>query len=60
MSGIVKLRAPKEWQPNTKPPELRYNPSDMEVLIENPLMQTIKPTPVMGAFQSTSKAQVGV
>ena len=29
----------------------------MDILIPNPLMQTIKPTSVSGAFQSTSIAQ---
>lgn len=56
-AGIVKITAPAEWEPNRKPKEQRYNPSDIDVLIENPLMQTIKPTPTHGAFQSTSKSQ---
>ena len=56
-TGIVKIKAPREWQPDRKAPEERYNPSDIKITINNPLMQTIKPTPVRGAFQSTSKAQ---
>ena len=56
-AGIVKVTAPAEWEPNSKPREDRYNPSDISVTIENPLMQTIKPTPTHGAFQSTSKVQ---
>ena len=56
-AGIVKIKAPAEWQPDKKPPDQRYNPSDMDIVIPNPLMQTIKPTSVSGAFQSTSIAQ---
>jgi len=56
-AGIVKITAPPDWEPNRKPKEQRYNPSDIDVLIENPLMQTIKPTPTHGAFQSTSASQ---
>ena len=44
-------------EPNKRPREERYNPGDINILISNPLMQTIKPTAVMGAFQSTSKPQ---
>ena len=56
-AGIVKIKAPPDWEPNKRPREERYNPGDINILISNPLMQTIKPTAVMGAFQSTSKPQ---
>ena len=56
-AGIVKLRAPPEWEPTQRPRDERYNPADIKIPITNPLMQTIKPTAVMGAFQSTSKPQ---
>ena len=56
-AGIVKIKAPPDWEPNKRPREERYNPADIKVVISNPLMQTIKPTAVMGAFQSTSKPQ---
>jgi len=57
LAGIVKITAPAEWEPNNKTREDRYNPSDIDVMIENPLRQTIKPTPTHGAFQSTSQSQ---
>ena len=56
-AGIVKIKAPQDWEPNKRPREERYNPGDINILISNPLMQTFKPTAVMGAFQSTSKPQ---
>ena len=56
-AGIVKIKAPPEWQPGKKPREERYNPSDINIIIQTPLIQTIKPTKVRGAFQSTSRAQ---
>ena len=56
-AGIVKIKAPPDWEPNKRPPEERYNPGDINILISNPLIQTFKPTAVMGAFQSTSKPQ---
>lgn len=54
-AGIAKIVPPPQWQPNNKPREQRYNPSEMKFKIENPLQQTIKPTPTMGAFESTSQ-----
>ena len=55
LAGIVKVVAPPEWEPNNKPKAQRYNPSEMKFKIENPIQQTIKPTPAMGAFESTSQ-----
>ena len=56
-AGIVKIKAPPGWEPNKKPPDEMYNPSDINIVISNPLRQTIKPTAVRGAFQSTSIVQ---
>ena len=55
LAGIAKIVPPSQWQPNDKPKDQRYNPSTMKFKIENPLQQTIKPTPTMGAFESTSQ-----
>ena len=71
-AGIVKIKAPAEWQPSAKDPVDLYNPSNMSFTYEmlwrlksitnfpppsipNPLEQHIKPTPMQGAFQSTSQ-----
>ena len=56
-AGIVNIKAPPDWEPNKRPREERYDPAHINIVIRNPLMQTIKPTAVMGAFQSTSKPQ---
>eukprot|EP00090_Calanus_glacialis_P045654 TRINITY_DN8622_c0_g1_i1.p1 TRINITY_DN8622_c0_g1~~TRINITY_DN8622_c0_g1_i1.p1 ORF type:complete len:637 (-),score=114.05 TRINITY_DN8622_c0_g1_i1:324-2234(-) len=54
LAGIAKIVPPSQWQPNSKPKDQRYNPSEMKFKIETPIQQTIKPTPTMGAFESTS------
>jgi len=56
VAGIVKIKAPSGWSPSARGEKELYNPSNMNFSISLPLQQTIKPTPVRGAFESTSQA----